>query len=222
MNKLNPEDKWNHGFISDRSLNPGISEHLTEMNIGKMADWQKAGPRAGFGMNAVATPWSEQTPAWSSLTLEPSLLTGCYKRYLNSMLFAVVPLFYSPLPWWLLLKLWLCEFEWNETFKWKFSRLLEQSPRIMYWELCSWKCKHSSCGQWNHGIPEMGQHLRRSPNPTPYSEQAQFEQGAEGCVHLCFGYLQGWSIHNLLGQPVPVFDRPHSKKTFLLCLNGVS
>lgn len=71
MNKLNPENKWNHGFISGKSLNPGICEHLTEMNIGKMADWQKADPRAGFDMNAVATPWSDQTeiPAWSPLTL---------------------------------------------------------------------------------------------------------------------------------------------------------
>ena len=31
---------------------------------------------------------------------------------------------------------------------------------------------------------------------------------------MAFEYLQGWRLHNLPGQPVPVLSHPHSKKVF--------
>jgi len=31
---------------------------------------------------------------------------------------------------------------------------------------------------------------------------------------MAFKYLQGWRLHNLSGQPVPVLSHPHSEKVF--------
>jgi len=31
---------------------------------------------------------------------------------------------------------------------------------------------------------------------------------------MAFEYLQGWRLHHLPGQPVPVLVHPHSKKVF--------
>lgn len=53
-----------------------------------------------------------------------------------------------------------------------------------------------------------GDHLVHPPS----SKQEQQEQVVPGCVLLVFEYLQGWRLHILAGQPVPVFDCPHSGK----------
>lgn len=42
----------------------------------------------------------------------------------------------------------------------------------------------------------------------------QREQIAQGHAQLDAKYLQGWRLHNLFGQPTPVFDHPHSNFFF--------
>lgn len=74
-----------------------------------------------------------------------------------------------------------------------------------YGPLRSPSCHCSPSGHWI-----IGPFWLWPPISTPYSGQAEWEPGIEGCVHLGFEYLQGWSNHN-----------PHSK-TFSICLNGVS
>jgi len=32
---------------------------------------------------------------------------------------------------------------------------------------------------------------------------------------MAFEYLKGWRLHNLPGQPLPVFDHPHNNEVFL-------
>lgn len=76
--------------------------------------------RFWFECHSYALKW----PDWKSCVISvntrvQSPHTGCYKRDLNSMPFAVVPFFIAPPPQWPLLKLWLCEVEWNETFQGK-------------------------------------------------------------------------------------------------------
>ena len=41
------------------------------------------------------------------------------------------------------------------------------------------------------------------------------EPVAQDHVQTAFGYLQGWTLHNLSGHPVPVLGCPHSEKVFL-------
>ena len=43
-----------------------------------------------------------------------------------------------------------------------------------------------------------------------YIEPADQDQ-----AQTTFGYLQGGRLHNLLGQPVPVFSHPESEEVFL-------
>jgi len=45
-------------------------------------------------------------------------------------------------------------------------------------------------------------------------KQGYLEPVAQGCVQTAFEYLQGWRLHNLSGQPVPVLGHPDSKKVF--------
>lgn len=127
--------------------------------------------RFWFECHSYALKW----PDWKSCVISvntrvQSPRTGCYKRYLNSMPFAVVPFLLLP---------HLSDLSWScdcvrlngmKPSKEKFLRLLERSLRNMYWELCNWKGKCSFHGHWNPRIPEMGWHLWRSPNPTPYLE----------------------------------------------------
>jgi len=53
----------------------------------------------------------------------------------------------------------------------------------------------------------------------PCSEHGHLNQVALDHVQSSFKYLQGWRVHNLSGQYVPVFEHPHSK--FFLGLNGI-
>ena len=63
----------------------------------------------------------------------------------------------------------------------------------------------NSCG-WN-GLLEV----------TLSMPPAQAGQPGTGCQGPCpdrSEYLQGWRLHNLPGQPVPVLGHPHSEKAF--------
>ena len=61
---------------------------------------------------------------------------------------------------------------------------------------------------------EAGRDLWRSSGPTPLLKQGHLGQVASDHVQIAFEYLQGWRLHNLSGQPVPVLGHPHSKKVF--------
>ena len=61
---------------------------------------------------------------------------------------------------------------------------------------------------------EVGRDLWRSFGPTPLLKQGHVEGVAQDCVQMAFEYLQGWRLHNLSGQPVPVLSHPHSEKVF--------
>lgn len=54
------------------------------------------------------------------------------------------------------------------------------------------------------------------PLVKPLSKQGQEQQAAQGRVQSAFEYLQGRRLHNLSGQPVPVFDHLHSELHFFL------
>ena len=61
---------------------------------------------------------------------------------------------------------------------------------------------------------ETGGDLWRSSGPTPVLKQGHLEQVAQDCIQMAFQYLQGWRLHNLSGQPVPVLGHSPSKKVF--------
>lgn len=62
---------------------------------------------------------------------------------------------------------------------------------------------------------EVGRDLCRLPSPCPCSEQGCTQQVAQGCAQLSFECVQGWRLHNLYGQPVPVSINLEVKKDFL-------
>ena len=59
-------------------------------------------------------------------------------------------------------------------------------------------------------MAEVGRDLWRSSGPTPLLKQGHPEQAAQDCVQMAFEYLQGWRLHSLPGQPVPVLGHPLS------------
>ena len=61
---------------------------------------------------------------------------------------------------------------------------------------------------------EVGRDLQRSSDPTLLLKQSQLEPVAQDHVQAAFEYLQGWRLHNLPEQPVPVLGHPHSAKVF--------
>jgi len=61
---------------------------------------------------------------------------------------------------------------------------------------------------------EVGKDLWRSSSPTPQLKQGPLEPFAQDYVQSAFELLQGWRLHSLSGQLVPVLDHPHSKKMF--------
>jgi len=63
---------------------------------------------------------------------------------------------------------------------------------------------------------ELGGHLWASSGPTLHSEQGHAQWAAKDCVQWGFEYLQGWSLHDLSGYPVPMFDHPSRKMFFLM------
>jgi len=49
----------------------------------------------------------------------------------------------------------------------------------------------------------------------PLPAQARLPRAnCQDCVQMTFEYLQGWKLHNLLGQLVPMPSHPHSEKVF--------
>lgn len=60
----------------------------------------------------------------------------------------------------------------------------------------------------DHRKAEVGRQIWRSSS----SQQFQLQQISQGYVLLDFGYLQGWRLCYLSGQPVTVSDHPHSRK----------
>ncbi|KAK4828375.1 hypothetical protein QYF61_026113 [Mycteria americana] len=52
------------------------------------------------------------------------------------------------------------------------------------------------------------------PQPTPLLKQGHLEPVAQDRVQTAFEYLQGWRLHKLPGQSVPLLSQPHSKKVF--------
>ena len=48
----------------------------------------------------------------------------------------------------------------------------------------------------------------------PLLKQDHLELVAQDSVQLGFEYLQGWRLHTLPGQAVPVLSHPHSKNRF--------
>ena len=65
------------------------------------------------------------------------------------------------------------------------------------------------CYSMNHRTCEVGRDMWRYLAQFPCSKKF-----AQGCVQLGAEYLQGWRLHKLSGQPVPMIDHPHSKEDF--------
>ena len=63
-------------------------------------------------------------------------------------------------------------------------------------------------------MAEVGRDLWRSSAPTTLLKQGHLQLVAQDHVQTAFEYLQGWRIHNLSGQPVPVLSHPHGAKVF--------
>jgi len=70
-----------------------------------------------------------------------------------------------------------------------------------------WDTSHS----WNHRMLEKT--IRNHLAQTPFSEQGylQLDQVAQSPVQPGLECFQGWGIHHLSGQPVPVFHHPYCK-----------
>jgi len=56
--------------------------------------------------------------------------------------------------------------------------------------------------------------LDRTTGPTPLLKQGHLQPVAQDNVHMAFEYLQGWRLHSVPGQPVPVLGCPHSEAVF--------
>lgn len=56
-----------------------------------------------------------------------------------------------------------------------------------------------------------------------WSKQGQLGQVTQVWVQPGFEniHLQGWSLHHLSGQPLPVFDHFQNKKVVFLCFDGI-
>ena len=76
------------------------------------------------------------------------------------------------------------------------------------------RCLLSCFESQNHRMVEVGRDLWRSSGPTPVLKQGHLELVAQAHGQMAFEYLQGWRLHNLPGQPVPVFSHPHSEIVF--------
>ena len=63
-------------------------------------------------------------------------------------------------------------------------------------------------------MAEVGRGLWRSPGPMCLLKQGLLEWVTQDHVQMAFEYLQGWRLHSLIGQPLPVLSHPHSKGVF--------
>jgi len=59
-----------------------------------------------------------------------------------------------------------------------------------------------------HRMAEVGRDLWRSSGPSPLLKQDHLEQVAQDHVQMASEYLQGWRLHSLFGQPLPVHTHP--------------
>jgi len=66
----------------------------------------------------------------------------------------------------------------------------------------------------NHRIVKHGRDVWRSSGPTLVLKQHQLELVAHDHVQMAFEDHQGWRLHHLSGQLVPVLGPPHSEKVF--------
>jgi len=66
----------------------------------------------------------------------------------------------------------------------------------------------------NHKIVQLGRDHLRSSSPTTLLKQSQLEQVKPRAVSSDLEYLHRWTLHNVSGQLVPVFDQSHRKKVF--------
>ncbi|KAK4826745.1 hypothetical protein QYF61_010998 [Mycteria americana] len=62
----------------------------------------------------------------------------------------------------------------------------------------------------NHRMTEVGRDLWKASDPTPLLKQGHLDLLAQDYVQPPFEYVQGWRLHNLSGQPVPVLSHPHN------------
>jgi len=60
----------------------------------------------------------------------------------------------------------------------------------------------------------VGRDLCGSSSPTPLPKQGHPEKAAQDHVQVGLEYLQRRRLHNLPGQPVPVFRHPQSEEIF--------
>lgn len=63
-------------------------------------------------------------------------------------------------------------------------------------------------------MARVGKDLKDHLFPTPCHGQGHLppDQFAQSPIQPGFEYLQGWGIHNLFKQPVPVPHNPHSEE----------
>jgi len=66
----------------------------------------------------------------------------------------------------------------------------------------------------NHTTVKVGRELWRSSSPTPLLKQGHLQPVSQDHDQTAFEYLQGWRLHQLPGQPVPVLGHPHNEKLF--------
>lgn len=97
----------------------------------------------------------------------------------------------------------------------KTPLLPERNSQDKVLDECSWEIspcayliltffpRHSYCHRTTYSLWEVEWDLRSS-RLTTLSRQGQLQLVSQDCVQLCFEYLQGWTHHDLSGQPVPV------------------
>jgi len=61
---------------------------------------------------------------------------------------------------------------------------------------------------------EFQRDLGRAFCPSPLLKQGQLQPIAQDHLQVAFGYLQGWRLHHLSGQPMPVLSHPHFEEVF--------
>lgn len=52
-------------------------------------------------------------------------------------------------------------------------------------------------------------------SPMPWPKKGQLQQVAHGFVQFHIEYVQGWHVHSLPGQSLPVLNHPHREKKIL-------
>ena len=63
-------------------------------------------------------------------------------------------------------------------------------------------------------MDEVGSDFWGSSGHTTLLKQCYLEQVAQDSLQMASEYLQGRRLHNLPGQPIPMFSVPHSEKMF--------